>query len=110
MPDNNTISPMPLGDDELIEYYKRKLPDWHARLRQQEDETKEMREAFKEVATQMKEVHVAILGTTDGEKRGILRRLEIVEGWKKTASWILGIVFIAIIGVVTDIVIRGIRG
>ena len=59
------------------------------------------------MAEKMDNVYTAILGSTDGQKRGILRRLEIVEAWKGATSWVGGILFIAFVGTVVTILLRG---
>lgn len=103
----NNSDPIEFLDDEAVtKYLRHKLPDWHMRLRAIEKEQKEFRETMNAMADKMDNVHTAILGSTDGEKRGILRRLEIVETWKSAASWVGGVLFVAFVGCIVTIILK----
>ena len=87
---NGELTPLPVDDESLVEYIKKKMPEWHVRLNQSEKEIETVKKYFEKNDTKLNEIHTAILGSTDGEKRGIFRRIEIIEAWKTVISWEIG--------------------
>ena len=86
----NDITPAPLDDKESVDYYlRRKLPEWHSRLRSIESEFALLKVNVQERNKKIDEMHIALIGTPDGRIRGFNLRVSIIEGWRSVVNWSL---------------------
>ena len=61
---------------------------------------------FDDLKRKIDAIYAAVLGSVDGETRGIYRRLEIVEGWRKTIIRAVWGLYGAIVGLMVAFVGR----
>ena len=93
----------PISDDDTTNgYIKYKLPEWHERLRAVEEKCNDL----PEIKTMVREIYVAFTGTPDGKTRGINFRLGLVESWKKTIGWAIGVLYVAVVTACVAMVIK----
>lgn len=104
MPDKD-ITPFPVDDESTLNYLKNKIPDWHNRLQSVERSCTDTQFVLVEIKKQVGEIHTAMLGSIDGNRRGLFARMEIVEIWKKTMTWALSVLYGAFIASVVGMVI-----
>ena len=87
---NDPLNPYPIDDGSTVAYIRLKLPEWHTRLRTVEDKLEVIDHKLDRVVS-------ALTGSEDGSRRGYNVRLEIMEGFKRTMSWAIGVLYVATI-------------
>ena len=98
---------LPIDDPELtMKYIAEKWDDWHTRLRRVEGKVDDLCETLKNINHKLDEIYIGMMGTPDGEKRGILFRLGVVENWKKVISWAIGVLYVAVVSACVAMVIK----
>ena len=94
MPD---LTPFPIDDETTFAYLRQKIPDWHERLRDVENTCKDI----SDMKEKIDKIYDGLVGTID--KRGYFARVEILEGFKKTMGWGLGVLYVAFVGLIVRV-------
>ena len=90
-------------NDDFVAYMKKKMPGWHIRLREGEQRDKQFGDKLDNIEKKVGEILDALKGSNDGTTRGVFQRLCVVEAWKKTVTWVVGVVFACLVAAIVQI-------